>query len=126
MIASKLPGELALGLLPPAAGIGRSHDGQIVRCHFCSVCLSVQILAADAPAGTSDRSSTLLSCPPCNPAALAAVASELSPVFNRDDVELWLGVPNAWLDASRPRDLLYQDLPAVLAAARADRFVAAG
>jgi hypothetical protein len=37
----------------------------------------------------------------------------------------WFARPNAWLRDRRPVDLLDADLPAVLAAARADRFTAA-
>ena len=38
----------------------------------------------------------------------------------------WFANGNTWLDGQRPLDLLDRDLPAVLNAARADRFIAGG
>ncbi len=52
--------------------------------------------------------------------------TELGPVFDGWSVAAWLVRGNAWLAGQRPLDLLANRLPAVLAAARTDRFVAAG
>jgi len=54
------------------------------------------------------------------------VREELAPAFDGWPLATWFGDPNAWLSARRPVDLLDSDLPAVLDAARADRFIAAG
>ena len=54
------------------------------------------------------------------------VIGELSGVF--DDMELaeWFVTPNSWLAGALPADLVHADGEHVLAAARADRFVADG
>ena len=54
------------------------------------------------------------------------VLAELKPVFDDWTVAVWFVQPNSWLQEQRPLDLLDSDLPAVLQAARADRFIAAG
>ena len=54
------------------------------------------------------------------------VLAELSPVFEGWALAAWFAQPNCWLHGKRPVDQLDVNLPAVFAAARADRFVAAG
>lgn len=54
------------------------------------------------------------------------VLGELATVFERWTLAAWFAQPNSWLKGLRPVDLLDSNLPAVFAAARADRFVAAG
>lgn len=54
------------------------------------------------------------------------VLGELATVFDRWTLAAWFAQPNSWLKGFRPVDLLASNLPAVFAAARADRFVAAG
>lgn len=54
------------------------------------------------------------------------VLEELATVFDRWTLAAWFAQPNSWLEGMRPVDLLDSNLPAVFAAARADRFVAAG
>lgn len=55
-----------------------------------------------------------------------AVLDELVGIFDGWSLAAWFADPNPWLADQRPVDLLDTDLPAVLAAARADRFVATG
>ena len=52
--------------------------------------------------------------------------AELTPDFDAWSLATWFASGNSWLDGHRPVDLLDRDLPAVLEAARADRFIAAG
>lgn len=54
------------------------------------------------------------------------VSAELKSVFDDWTLAVWFIQPNSWLQAQRPLALLESDLPAVLQAARADRFIAAG
>jgi hypothetical protein len=54
------------------------------------------------------------------------VRVELSGEFHGWTLAAWFAQPNAWLNHRRPVELLSSDLPAVLEAARADRFVATG
>jgi len=54
------------------------------------------------------------------------VVHELAPVFDDWELAVWFANPNGWLDGARPLEALAYDLPAVLDAARADRFVAKG
>lgn len=54
------------------------------------------------------------------------VRVELEGHFAGWDVADWFVQRNVWLGRRRPVDLLSSDLPAVLQAARADRFIAAG
>jgi hypothetical protein len=54
------------------------------------------------------------------------VRAELSGEFYGWALAAWFAQRNAWLNNRRPVDLLGADLPAVLEAARADRFVATG
>ena len=52
--------------------------------------------------------------------------AELSAAFDDLETALWFAQPNAWLTGSAPADVFAHDTPAVLEAARADRFVAMG
>lgn len=54
------------------------------------------------------------------------VLAELKEVFNGWELAAWFSRPNSSLNGSRPVDMVDSDLPAVLGAARTDRFVAAG
>ena len=54
------------------------------------------------------------------------VLAELASEFDGWALATWFAQPNTWLNAQRPLDLLESNLPAVLAAARVDRFIAAG
>jgi len=54
------------------------------------------------------------------------VIAELAPVFDDWDMAIWFAQPNSWLAGAAPADLVARDLPAVLEAARADRFIAKG
>jgi len=57
----------------------------------------------------------------------AAVAlSELTAVMSDDAVARWFSLPNTWLNGAVPAQTLSIDVPAVLAAARADRLVSKG
>jgi hypothetical protein len=59
------------------------------------------------------------------PAVIAAV-DELKDVFDDWDLALWFARPNAWLFDCAPVDVIAVDGPAVVDAARADRFIAHG
>ena len=54
------------------------------------------------------------------------VQAELAKVFDGWTIAVWFSQRNSWLDEQRPVDLLDTALPAVLHAARADRFIATG
>ena len=54
------------------------------------------------------------------------VVAELARVFDGWTLAVWFAHANSWLQGRRPVDLLDSQLPAVLEAARADRFIAAG
>ncbi|MEO6031780.1 MAG: hypothetical protein ABIP61_07750 [Burkholderiaceae bacterium] len=54
------------------------------------------------------------------------VLTELATQYDGWMLAAWFVRPNAWLHERRPIELLDSELPAVLDAARADRFVAAG
>jgi len=54
------------------------------------------------------------------------VLDELSADFDGWTRAAWFARPTAWLQGRRPVDLLESNLAAVLGAARADRFIAAG
>lgn len=53
------------------------------------------------------------------------VVSELSCIYGSWDLAFWFSQPNPWLADRAPADALLSDLPTVLQAARADRFIAA-
>ena len=57
---------------------------------------------------------------------LAVVLATLAPVFGPWEIATWFAQPNALLLNCRPVDAFQTDSPAVLQAARADRFVAGG
>jgi len=52
--------------------------------------------------------------------------AELRGVFDEDELVEWFATPNGWLADRSPASLAATDAAAVAAAARADRFVAAG
>jgi hypothetical protein len=54
------------------------------------------------------------------------VVHELSSVLDSWTLALWFTEPNAWLKGKRPVEMLDRYFSDVLAAARADRFVATG
>ncbi len=54
------------------------------------------------------------------------VVRELSGVFDELELAQWFVTPNSWLAGALPAVLIYVDAEDVLAAARADRFIAAG
>ena len=54
------------------------------------------------------------------------VLAELAPVFDNWALADWFAKPNAWLRDRSPVNVLGSNLPAVLDAARADRFIANG
>ncbi len=51
------------------------------------------------------------------------VVAELSCIYGRWDLAYWFSQPNPWLADRAPADALLSDLPTVLQAARADRFI---
>jgi len=57
---------------------------------------------------------------------VAPTMAELTGVMNEDEIAAWFVQPNAWLHGAAPVQMLLTDVDAVLAAARADRFVAQG
>ena len=58
--------------------------------------------------------------------SVTAILRELTDVFDDLALALWFAEPNAWLADSSPVDVLTSDPDSVLAAARADRFIARG
>lgn len=54
------------------------------------------------------------------------VLGELAKTFDGWSLAVWFVEPNSWLSHRRPVDLIEAELPAVLEAARADRFIATG
>lgn len=54
------------------------------------------------------------------------VQRELASVFDGWTIAVWFAQRNSWLDEQRPVDLIETQHPAVLHAARADRFIASG
>jgi hypothetical protein len=54
------------------------------------------------------------------------VLAELASTFDNWAVATWFAEGNSWLDGRPPVDMLDRDLPKVLEAARAGRFIAAG
>ena len=59
-------------------------------------------------------------------APVAVVVRELAVVFDDWDLARWFSEPNAWLGDGVPAKLVDAHAGAVLAAARADRFIARG
>ncbi len=78
------------------------------------------------------QSNTLLPMFQFDPADMALragpreVTLELAGAFDSWDLASWFAQPNAWLQGEAPVDRIVRDQPAVLQAARADRFIAAG
>ncbi len=58
--------------------------------------------------------------------AVAAVLAELSPLLDGHELAVWFASANEWLSGASPLDAVALDSPAVLKAARADRFVIRG
>ncbi len=58
--------------------------------------------------------------------AMEPLLNELRPVFDDVELALWFVTPNEWLGGARPVSAMHHSLPAVMQAARADRFVAGG
>ena len=59
-------------------------------------------------------------------AGTSAVVRELHDVFDDWDLATWFAQPNSWLNDAVPVDVIEHDQPAVVDAARADRFIARG
>jgi hypothetical protein len=59
-------------------------------------------------------------------AGLGVVLAELNPVLEAAEIAQWFCSPNEWLSRRMPAQVLLEDLPAVLEAARAERFVVRG
>ncbi len=57
---------------------------------------------------------------------LRPVFAELKPAFDAWEMGSWFVRPNGWLAGRIPVDILMSNLPAVLDAARADRYIANG
>ena len=55
-----------------------------------------------------------------------SVVQELTGVFDGWMLSAWFAQPNSWLGSRKPVDCLASNLPSVLEAARADRYVAVG
>jgi len=62
----------------------------------------------------------------CVRSGAAAALSELTGAMTDDEIACWFCLPNTWLEGAVPAQTLLVDVPAVLAAARADRYVAKG
>jgi hypothetical protein len=54
------------------------------------------------------------------------VVDELAGTLDDWELAAWFARPNSWLQNSAPVELIDVDQPAVLQAARADRFIARG
>jgi hypothetical protein len=57
---------------------------------------------------------------------MAPVLAELRGVFDEAELALWFVSSNDWLKGDRPAMVMHKNLPGVLHAARADRFLARG
>jgi hypothetical protein len=57
---------------------------------------------------------------------MAPVLAELRGVFDEAELALWFVSPNDWLAGDRPAMVMHKNLPGVLHAARADRYLANG
>lgn len=57
---------------------------------------------------------------------MAPVLAELRGVFDEAELALWFVSSNDWLQGDRPAMVMHKNLPGVLHAARADRFLARG
>jgi hypothetical protein len=58
--------------------------------------------------------------------SMAPVLAELHGIFDDAEVALWFVSSNSWLEGDRPAMVMHKNLPGVLHAARADRYVARG
>ncbi|MEO8807622.1 MAG: hypothetical protein ABI433_16190 [Burkholderiaceae bacterium] len=59
-------------------------------------------------------------------AGMPETIAELMPAFDDAETVAWFARPNCWLADAAPADVMRVDAPAVLHAARADRFIALG
>lgn len=57
---------------------------------------------------------------------IGQVVDELADTFDDWELAAWFAQPNSWLQDAAPVELIDVDQPAVLQAARADRFIARG
>lgn len=57
---------------------------------------------------------------------MAPVLAELRGVFDEAELALWFVSSNDWLQGDRPAMVMHKNMPAVLHAARADRYLARG
>lgn len=57
---------------------------------------------------------------------VSAVLAELAPLLDGNELAVWFASANDWLAGASPLDTIEVDFPAVLKAARADRFVIRG
>lgn len=55
--------------------------------------------------------------------AVGAVLRELAPAMSDWEICLWFAAPNAWLADASPLDAIGRDAPAVIDAARGERFL---
>ncbi len=60
----------------------------------------------------------------CVRSGVAETIAELSGAMTDDEIAWWFVNPNGWLNGAVPANTFSYDVPAVLAAARADRWVA--
>lgn len=58
--------------------------------------------------------------------SMAPVLAELRGVFHEAELALWFVSSNDWLQGDRPAVVMHKNLPVVLHAARADRYLARG
>lgn len=58
--------------------------------------------------------------------SMAPVLAELHGIFDDAELALWFVSSNHWLEGDRPAMVMHKNLPGVLHAARADRYVARG
>lgn len=57
---------------------------------------------------------------------VSAVIRELAPALSDWEISLWFATPNAWLSDAAPLDTMARDVPAVLDAARGERYLSRG
>jgi hypothetical protein len=58
--------------------------------------------------------------------SMAPVLAALRGVFDQAELALWFVSSNNWLEGGRPAMVIHKNLPGVLHAARADRYLARG
>ena len=57
---------------------------------------------------------------------VSAVLHQLRSAFDDDAIADWFAMPNAWLAGASPAEAIHREAPAVLQAARVDRFALEG